>query len=147
MMRVSARAKKNNITTTINSMRAYTRARIPTRPSSCTNMLCQLTCTFMLHQAAAMVTQKDMLHAHLSQCAFRLFTYPVDGSVRISVSKRGLLPERSNAHKKTTGPIAVLNLDRHRAIQNHASGLCMCLCVRACVCSCVMGNLQDPSLC
>ena len=104
IMQVSAREDKHIFTATINNMRAYTGARVPIMPSSCTNMLCQLTCTFMLHQAAAMVTQKDMLHAHLNQCAFRLFTYPVDGSVWVSVSKTGLLHERCNAHTNLPDP-------------------------------------------
>ena len=89
---------------TVNSMRAYTRARIPTITSPFTNMLCQLTCTFMLHQAASMVAQKDMLHAHFNPCAFLHCCYPVDGSVWVSVCNTGLLHQGCNAHTNLPDP-------------------------------------------
>ena len=106
---------KNNITTTINSMRAYTRARIPHRPSAFPNMHCQWTCTCMLHQAQAMVTQIDMLRADLHCCVFSTLELPC-GRVRLDIClQHRAVALQMQCPPKYTGPVAVLNMDRHRS--------------------------------
>ena len=71
-----------------------------------------------------MVTQQSMLRADLQCGAFLNSSYPVHGSNWLSVSNLERDLHRRKAHTNCTGPLAVLNIDRHRFTKKkHASGL------------------------